>query len=76
MEYRALEDTPVALSFGYRDDHVFDDPALCEQLFEQTNTYRGLCFTLLQPGLEATREAGPHHTALGIGDHITIDGRT
>jgi hypothetical protein len=74
--YRAFEDTPVAVSFSYSTDGDVDHPALCELLFEQTNTYRGTLFALMEPGLEATRDTGRHHTALSVGDQVAIDGRT
>ena len=76
VEYRAFEDLPVAISFRYRPGRDVDDRALCEQLFEQTNTYQGPLFARIQPGLEATRDLGRRHTALSVGDHVTIDDRT
>lgn len=72
--YCAFEDTPVGVSFSYSASGDIDHPALCEQLFEQTNTYQGPLFALMQPGLEATRNTGRRHTALSVGDHVTIDG--
>ena len=74
--YRAFEDTPVPVTFPYSANGDIDYPALCEQLFEQTNTYQGPLFALMQPDLESTRNAGRHHTALSVGDHIATDGQT
>lgn len=44
---------------------------LCEFIFRDTNTYQGSLWTLLQP-LPEDRT----HTALSVGDEVTIDGRT
>lgn len=76
LEYRAFEDNPVAISFRHNPGHDLDDRALCEALFEQANTYQGPLFALLQPGLEATCDLGRRHTALSVGDRISIDDRT
>lgn len=76
VAYRAFEDTPVTISFRYSPDRDVDPRTLCEQLFEQTNTYQGPLFDLMRPGLDATRDTGRHHTALSVGDRVTINGRT
>jgi hypothetical protein len=44
---------------------------ICEFIFRDTNTYQGSFWTLLQP-LPENRT----HTALSVGDEVTIDGRT
>lgn len=48
-----------------------DHPQLCEFLFRDTNTYSGSFWTLLQPLPEKRT-----HTAMSVGDEVTIDGRT
>jgi hypothetical protein len=48
-----------------------DHYTLCEFLFRDTNTYRGSLWDLLQP-LPENRT----HTALSVGDEVTIDGLT
>jgi hypothetical protein len=44
---------------------------LCEFLFRDTNTYSGNFWTLLQPLPEERT-----HTAMSVGDEVTIDGKT
>lgn len=44
---------------------------VCELLFSDTNKYQGSLWDLLQP-LPENRT----HTAMSVGDEVTIDGRT
>ena len=45
---------------------------ICEEIFKQTNTYKGELFEeFIQPLLSGTRT----HTALSIGDEVEIDGQ-
>lgn len=48
-----------------------DHYQLCEFLFRDTNTYQGSLWNLLQP-LPEDRT----HTAMSVGDEVTIDGHT
>lgn len=49
-----------------------DDLAVCERVFHDTNTYGGELWDALQPVIPARRS----HTALSVGDKVSIDGRT
>ncbi len=48
-----------------------DDHKLCERLFRDTNLYNGELWDLIEPGLSPKRT----HTALSVGDEVSIDGR-
>ena len=47
------------------------DLELLEDLFEQTNLYEGHLWDTLEPRMPDSRS----HTALSVGDKVTIDGR-
>ena len=49
-----------------------NDLSFCERVFANTNTYQGQVWSALEPHLPATRS----HTALSVGDLVSIDGRT
>jgi hypothetical protein len=49
-----------------------NDLSFCERVFANTNTYQGQVWNALEPHLPANRS----HTALSIGDLVSIDGRT
>ena len=49
-----------------------NDLSFCERVFANTNTYQGKVWDALQPVMPADRS----HTALSIGDLVSIDGRT
>ena len=48
------------------------DFAICEALFVDTNHYRGILWDALEAHLPEERT----HTALSVGDEVTIDGQT
>lgn len=48
-----------------------EDAEILERLFEETNLYRGEWWDAMQADLPPNR----HHTALSVGDAVTIDGR-
>jgi hypothetical protein len=43
---------------------------ICDAIFHQTNVYAGPIWDELEPLLPATRT----HTALSVGDEVTVDG--
>jgi hypothetical protein len=47
------------------------DEAVAEELFRQTNLYTGPWWDVIEPLLSPNR----HHTALSVGDTVTVDGR-
>ena len=47
-----------------------EDWQICEKMFEETNLYRGAAWEILQPLPEKRT-----HTALSVGDYVTIDGQ-
>jgi hypothetical protein len=49
-----------------------NDLSFCERVFANTNIYQGKVWDTLAPHLPAERS----HTALSIGDLVSIDGRT
>lgn len=49
-----------------------NDLSFCERVFANTNTYQGQVWDALQPVMPADRS----HTALSVGDLVSIDGRT
>lgn len=67
------EDVPsrVAMSQTIKYDTALDDEALCDKAFRETNLYEGYLWDALQPLPE-----GRTHTALSVGDEVTIDSRT
>lgn len=46
--------------------------SILNDIYKDTNFYRGFYWNLIQPQLSPTRT----HTSLSIGDEITIDGQT
>jgi len=48
-----------------------DDHDIAEECFVATNTAHGLLWTLIEPALPPERT----HTALSVGDTVSIDGR-
>ena len=60
-----------AVSKTIKYDTALDDEALCEKAFRETNLYTGYLWEALQPLPE-----GRTHTALSVGDEVTIDDRT
>lgn len=48
------------------------DLEFCERVFANTNTYQGRVWDALQSVIPAERS----HTALSVGDKVSIDGRT
>jgi hypothetical protein len=61
--------TSRTIEVGSADGVAHD--LLCEFVFRDTNTYSGNLWTLLQPLPEERT-----HTAMSVGDEVTIDGRT
>jgi hypothetical protein len=51
---------------------TIDQEILCEELFDNTNSYRGSLWQIIEPLLSPTRT----HTALSVGDEIQIDDNT
>jgi hypothetical protein len=49
-----------------------DGIAIAEVVFRDTNLYQGVLWDLLEPVLPENRT----HTALSVGDEVTVDGRT
>ena len=47
------------------------DLQLCERLFRDTNLYQGELWDAIEPGLSPKRT----HTALSVGDEVSINGR-
>ena len=63
---------PESLTLTYQiDTQGQDDLAVAERLFEETNLYEGAWWDVIAPALPDNR----HHTALSVGDVVTIDGR-
>lgn len=46
--------------------------AICEQVFSDTNRYQGELWNIIEPLLSDNRT----HTALSVGDEVTINNRT
>lgn len=67
-------DTPnrVPTSATIETDIQGDDITIAEAVFHDTNLYRGRLWDLLKPVLPENRT----HTALSVGDTVTIDGVT
>lgn len=61
------QSTSATVSFNYNAE-LTPHARLCDYIFEQTNLYRGQFWDLLEPVLPANRS----HTALSVGDEITI----
>ena len=57
--------------FWWELDETKTDFEICEDIFQQTNLYKGEVFELIAQC--ATKERS--HTALSVGDHIAINGR-
>jgi hypothetical protein len=55
------------VSFDYSAE-VFSHNQICDIVFEQTNLYQGSFWEKLEPVLPANRS----HTALSVGDEVTI----
>lgn len=49
-----------------------DGIAIAEAVFRDTNMYQGVLWDLLEPVLPENRT----HTALSVGDEVTVDGHT
>lgn len=49
-----------------------DGIAIAEAVFRDTNTYQGVLWDLLEPLLPENRT----HTALSVGDEVTVNGTT
>lgn len=49
-----------------------DDDDICEWVFQDTNKYQGSFWDLIEPLLPENRT----HTALSVGDEVTVNGRT
>jgi len=45
------------------------DEQICEQIFKDTNTYKGYIWRMIEPKMSPTRT----HTAISVGDEIEID---
>jgi hypothetical protein len=63
------KDSVTTKTIDYYTDGVPDE-AVCEKVFRDTNLYEGDLWDALQP-LSDRRT----HTAISVGDYITIDGR-
>lgn len=65
-------------AFGDATSATFDVPDngdaidICDMLFRQTNLYEGYAWNILEPLLPENRT----HTALSVGDEITVNGVT
>jgi hypothetical protein len=57
----------ATISFDYNAE-VFTHRQICDIVFEQTNLYQGALWNVLEPALPANRS----HTALSVGDEVTI----
>lgn len=49
-----------------------EDKTICEQVFADTNRYEGAIWEAMREVMPAERS----HTALSVGDKVSIDGRT
>ena len=70
VSWVAFEDEPFSIGLLVESDK--DDLTLCELLYRNTNLYQGELWDRIEPLLPETR----HHTALSVGDEVTIDGIT
>jgi hypothetical protein len=61
---------PTSATIQY--DSALDDDALCAKAFRETNLYQGYLWDALEPHLPEART----HTALSVGDEVTIDDAT
>lgn len=52
------------------DDMQVTPVTLCDMVFRDTNTYSGALWDLIEPKLPEGRS----HTALSVGDLVTVDG--
>lgn len=62
----------VTASFEFELGAGETDKEFCERVFANTNQYEGAVWDALQPALPEDRP----HTALSVGDRVTIDGRS
>lgn len=62
----------VSAKFDFALGESESDLEFCERVYANTNTYAGLVWDALQPVMPADRS----HTALSVGDLVSIDGRT
>jgi len=60
------------LSFVLNVDEATSDKEICETIFRETNLYAGTIWDRIEPLLPEGRT----HTALSVGDEVTIDDKT
>ena len=70
VSWVVFEDEPFSINLLIESDK--SDLAICEMLYRDTNLYQGELWDRIEPFLPATR----NHTALSVGDEVTIDGIT
>lgn len=71
VHYRAFDDAfdvPVPVPDCFTSEHT----TVLEGIFENTNLYSGPFWNRIEPALPRNRR----HTALSVGDEVTIDGTT
>jgi hypothetical protein len=64
---KPTQSASATISFDYNAE-VFSHNQICDIVFEQTNLYQGALWNVLEPALPADRT----HTALSVGDEVTI----
>lgn len=75
---RTAQITLTWKAFGTPTSATFNIPtnleplSLCAMAFADTNKYQGAMWTLVEPLLPEDRT----HTALSVGDEVTVDGET
>jgi hypothetical protein len=62
----------ASAKFDFALSESESDLEFCERVFANTNVYEGRVWDALQPVMPAERS----HTALSVGDLVSIDGRT
>ena len=62
----------ISIPDCFAEDHEDRDLYICELLFKDTNTYEGPFWNRLSPILPDDRT----HTALSVGDFVTVEDRT
>jgi len=64
---KPTQSASATISFDYNAE-VFSHNQICDIVFEQTNLYQGALWNVLEPALPDNRT----HTALSVGDEVTI----
>ena len=78
ITWKAFGDRPEinryisSVEFELNAYSTIDQEILCEELYDNTNCYRGSLWQIIEPLLSPTRT----HTALSVGDEIQIDDNT